>query len=104
MAEAQAMEVQKQKVVGFAKRNTKEDKIKQEEKELEELKKAQQTEEEVVEKQEEPEPESAEEKTFKKDLTILREAIGKKRSRDGSYTKKQLEIYKKRALKKLLPK
>ena len=45
-----------------------------------------------------------EEKTFKKDLTILREAIGKKRSRDGSYTKKQLEIYKKRALKKLLPK
>ena len=28
MAEAQAMEVQKQKVVGFAKRNTKEDKIK----------------------------------------------------------------------------
>ena len=66
MAEAQAMEVQKQKVVGFAKRNTKEDKIKQEEKELEELKKAQQTEEEVVEKQEEPEPESAEERTFKK--------------------------------------
>ena len=45
-----------------------------------------------------------EEKTFKKDLTILREAIGKKRSRDGSYTKKQLEIYKKRALKKLLSK
>ena len=44
------------------------------------------------------------EKTFKKDLTILREAIGKKRSRDGSYTKKQLEIYKKRALKKLLSK
>ena len=43
-------------------------------------------------------------KTFKKDLTILREAIGKKRSRDGSYTKKQLEIYKKRALKKLLSK
>ena len=56
MAEAQAMEVQKQKVVGFAKRNTKEDRIKQEEKEIEELKKAQQVEKEVVEKQEEPEP------------------------------------------------
>ena len=78
MAEAQAMEVQKQKVVGFAKRNTKEDKIKQEEKELEELKKAQQTEEEVVEKQEEPEPESAEERTFKKRYGDLRRHSQKK--------------------------
>ena len=80
MAEAQAMEVQKQKVVGFAKRNTKEDKIKQEEKELEELKKAQQVEEEVVEKQEEPEPESAEERTFKKRYGDLRRHSQKKES------------------------
>jgi len=77
MAEAQAMEVQKQKVVGFAKRNTKEDKIKQEEKELEELKKAQQTEEEVVEKQE-PEPENAEERSFKKRYGDLRRFAQKK--------------------------
>ena len=79
MAEAQAMEVQKQKVVGFAKRNTKEDKIKQEEKELEELKKAQQTAEEVVEKQEvEPEPENAEERSFKKRYGDLRRFAQKK--------------------------
>jgi len=77
MAEAQAMEVQKQKVAGFAKRNTKEDKIKQEEKELEELKKAQQTEEEVVEKQE-PEPENAEERSFKKRYGDLRRFAQKK--------------------------
>ena len=78
MAEAQAMEVQKQKVVGFAKRNTKEDKIKQEEKELEELKKAQQS-EEVVEKQEvEPEPENAEERSFKKRYGDLRRFAQKK--------------------------
>jgi len=76
MAEAQAMEVQKQKVVGFAKRNTKEDKIKQEEKELEELKKAQQTKEEVAE----PEPESAEERTFKKRYGDLRRHSQKKES------------------------
>ena len=38
MAEAQAMEVQKQKVVGFAKRNTKEDKIKQEGKRVRRIK------------------------------------------------------------------
>lgn len=43
-------------------------------------------------------------KSFQKDLTILREAVGKKRSRDGSYSRKQLEIYKKRALRKLLRK
>ena len=78
MAEAQAMEVQKQKVAGFAKRNTKEDKIKQEEKELEELKKAQQS-EEVVEKQEvEPEPENAEERSFKKRYGDLRRFAQKK--------------------------
>ena len=80
MAEVQAMEVEKQKVVGFAKRNTKEDKIKQEEKELEDLKKAQQVEEEVVEKQEEPEPESAEERTFKKRYGDLRRHSQKKES------------------------
>ena len=79
MAEAQAMEVQKQKVAGFAKRNTKEDKIKQEEKELEELKKAQHNEEEVVEKQEvEPEPENAEERSFKKRYGDLRRFAQKK--------------------------
>lgn len=79
MAEAQAMEIQKQKVVGFAKRNTKEDKIKQEEKELEELKKAQQTAEEVVNKEEsEPEPENAEERSFKKRYGDLRRFAQKK--------------------------
>jgi hypothetical protein len=79
MAEAQAMEVQKQKVAGFAKRNTKEDKIKQEEKELEELKKAQQSEEEIVKKQEvEPEPENAEERSFKKRYGDLRRFAQKK--------------------------
>tara|TARA_R100000900_G_scaffold133025_1_gene109640 strand:+ start:223 stop:1092 length:870 start_codon:yes stop_codon:yes gene_type:complete len=79
MAEAQAMEIQKQKVAGFAKRNTKEDKIKQEEKELEELKKAQHNEEEVVEKQEvEPEPENAEERSFKKRYGDLRRFAQKK--------------------------
>ena len=104
MAEAQAMEVQKQKVVGFAKRNTKEDKIKQEEKELEELKKAQQTEEEAVEKQEvEPEPESAEERTFKKRYGDLRRHSQKKevdlqkqidelKSQLDTATKKQIKL------------
>ena len=103
MAEAQAMEVQKPKVVGFAKRNTKEDKIKQEEKELEELKKAQKVEEEVVEKQEEPEPESAEEKTFKKRYGDLRRHSQKKegdlqkqidelKSQLDTATKKQIKL------------
>ena len=103
MAEAQAMEVQKPKVVGFAKRNTKEDKIKQEEKELEELKKAQKVEEEVVEKQEEPEPESAEERTFKKRYGDLRRHSQKKegdlqkqidelKSQLDTATKKQIKL------------
>ena len=104
MAEAQAMEVQKQKVVGFAKRNTKEDKIKQEEKELEELKKAQQTAEEVVEKQEvEPEPENAEERSFKKRYGDLRRFAQKKegdlqkqidelKSQLDTATKKQIKL------------
>ena len=103
MAEAQAMEVEKQKVVGFAKRNTKEDKIKKEEKELEELKKAQQVEEEVVEKKEEPEPESAEEKTFKKRYGDLRRHSQKKegdlqkqidelKSQLDTATKKQIKL------------
>lgn len=79
MAEVQAMEVKKQKVVGFAKRNTNEDKIKKEEKEIEELQKAQKTEEEnVVEKQEEPEPENAEERSFKKRYGDLRRYSQKK--------------------------
>ena len=103
MAEAQAMEVEKQKVVGFAKRSTKEDKIKQEEKELEELKKAQQTKEKVLEKQEEPEPESAEERTFKKRYGDLRRHSQKKegdlqkqidelKSQLDTATKKQIKL------------
>jgi len=104
MAEAQAMEVQKQKVVGFAKRNTKEDKIKQEEKELEELKKAQQTAEEVVNKEEsEPEPENAEERSFKKRYGDLRRFAQKKegdlqkqidelKSQLDTATKKQIKL------------
>jgi len=79
MAEAQAMEVQKQKVAGFAKRNTNKEKIEQEEKEIAELQKAQQTTEEVVEKQEvEPEPENAEERSFKKRYGDLRRFAQKK--------------------------
>ena len=77
MAEAQAMEVQKQKVAGFAKRNTNKEKIEQEEKEIAELQKAQQIEEEVVEKQE-PEPENAEERSFKKRYGDLRRFAQKK--------------------------
>jgi len=82
MAEAQAMEVQKQKVVGFAKRNTNKEKIEKEEKEIEELQKAiqeagdQPAKEEVVE----PEPESAEEKTFKKRYGDVRRHSQKKES------------------------
>ena len=80
MAEAQAMEIQKQKVAGFAKRNTKEDKIKQEEKELEELKKTiQETgDQPVKEEAVEPEPENAEERSFKKRYGDLRRFAQKK--------------------------
>ena len=62
MAEAQAMEVQKQKVVGFAKRNTKEDKIKEEEKEKKEWKtpKKKTEEQPVTEKAEEHETKNTE--------------------------------------------
>ena len=110
-AQEMVVDATPEKKAFLAKRSTHEERIKKDEEELEKLKKealdkveepATETKEEKAEDEEEPK--NAEEKTFKKDLTILREAIGKKRSRDGSYTKKQLEIYKKRALKKLLPK
>ena len=105
MAEAQAMEVQKQKVVGFAKRNTKEDKIKQEEKELEELKKTiQETgDQPVKEEAVEPEPENAEERSFKKRYGDLRRFAQKKegdlqkqidelKSQLDTATKKQIKL------------
>ena len=82
MAEAQAMEVQKQKVVGFAKRNTNKEKIEKEEKEIEELQKAIQEAGDQPAKEEvaEPEPESAEERTFKKRYGDLRRHSQKKES------------------------
>jgi len=107
MAEAQAMEVQKQKVVGFAKRNTKEDKIKQEEKEIEELQKAiqetgdQPVKEEVIE----PEPDNAEERSFKKRYGDLRRFAQKKEGdlqKQIDELKSQLETATKQQIK--LPK
>jgi len=38
--------------------------------------------------------------TLSEDLTIIKNAFGMKRSKDGSYTRKQLEIYRKRLAKK----
>jgi len=107
MAEAQALEVQKQKVVGFAKRNTKEDKIKQEEKEIEELQKAiqetgdQPVKEEVIE----PEPDNAEERSFKKRYGDLRRFAQKKEGdlqKQIDELKSQLETATKQQIK--LPK
>jgi len=107
MAEAQAMEVQKQKVIGFAKRNTKEDKIKQEEKEIEELQKAiqetgdQPVKEEVIE----PEPDNAEERSFKKRYGDLRRFAQKKEGdlqKQIDELKSQLETATKQQIK--LPK
>ena len=39
-------------------------------------------------------------KSFQKDLTILREAVGKKRSRDGSYSRKTIRDLQEESFKK----
>jgi len=70
---------------GFAKRNANKKRIEEEESELEALLKGQQQEEESSEPQEEqvddgPEPESAEERTFKKRYGDLRRHAQKKES------------------------
>ena len=81
MAEAQAIEKpevkpQEKKVVGFATRSANKERIEQEEKELEELKK--QNTEQVEEEEKEPEPVTAEEKSFKKRYGDLRRHSQKK--------------------------
>ena len=107
MAEAQAMEVEKQKVVGFAKRNTNKEKIEKEEKEIEELQKAIQEAGDQPAKEEvaEPEPESAEERTFKKRYGDLRRHSQKKESdlqKQINELKSQLDTATKKQIK--LPK
>ena len=107
MAEAQAIETpevkpQKKKVVGFATRSVNKERIEQEEKELEELKK-QNTEQVEEEKKSEPEPVTAEEKSFKKRYGDLRRHSQKKehdlqkqidelRTQLDSSTKKQIKL------------
>tara|TARA_E500000331_G_scaffold357010_1_gene417172 strand:- start:111 stop:989 length:879 start_codon:yes stop_codon:yes gene_type:complete len=81
MAEAQVIEKpevkpQEKKVVGFATRSANKERIEQEEKELEELKK--QNTEQVEEEEKEPEPVTAEEKSFKKRYGDLRRHSQKK--------------------------
>ena len=82
MAEAQAIEKpevkpQEKKVVGFATRSANKERIEQEEKELEELKK-QNTGQVEEEEKSEPEPVTAEEKSFKKRYGDLRRHSQKK--------------------------
>jgi len=106
MAEVQAMEVKKQKVVGFAKRNTNEDKIKKEEAEIESLKKEIEVADKapVVEEVEE-EPKGAEEKTFKKRYGDLRRHSQKKEhdfQKQIDELKSQLDVATKKQIK--LPK
>ena len=109
MAEAQAIETpevkpQKKKVVGFATRSVNKERIEQEEKELEELKK-QNTGQVEEEKKSEPEPEpvTAEEKSFKKRYGDLRRHSQKKehdlqkqidelRTQLESSTKKEIKL------------
>ena len=109
MAEAQAIETpevkpQKKKVVGFATRSVNKERIEQEEKELEELKK-QNTGQVEEEKKSEPEPEpvTAEEKSFKKRYGDLRRHSQKKehdlqkqidelRTQLDASTKKQIKL------------
>ena len=83
MAEAQAIEKpevkpQEKKVVGFATRSANKERIEQEEKELEELKKQNTGQVEEEEKEPEPEPVTAEEKSFKKRYGDLRRHSQKK--------------------------
>ena len=106
MAESQAIETpevkpQEKKVIGFATRSANKERIEQEEKELEELKKENtgHTEEE----QEEPEPTTAEERSFKKRYGDLRRHSQKKehdfqkqiddlRTQLDASTKKQIKL------------
>ena len=83
MAEAQAIEKpevkpQEKKVVGFATRSANKERIEQEEKELEELKKQNTEQVKEEEKESEPEPVTAEEKSFKKRYGDLRRHSQKK--------------------------
>jgi len=106
MAEAQVIEKpevkpQEKKVVGFATRSANKERIEQEEKELEELKK--QNTEQVEEEEKETEPVTAEEKSFKKRYGDLRRHSQKKehdfqkqidelRTQLDASTKKQIKL------------
>ena len=92
---------QKKVTSGFAKRNANKKRIEEEEAELQELKKPKETEEEPVEAVE-PEPEGAEEKTFKKRYGDLRRHSQKKESElqeQIDELRKQLEASTKKEIK-----